>query len=261
MKQVQAHPRIRLLYVATGVSWLLLLSSWIGFQVHGLEGAVGQRAVRMAILQLSFVEVVLIAVSMPLYALHRMTSFEHREAESAYYTTMRALLRSGSVGFVLVGTSFVGLGIAGSLLGGTAFTRVLASQGVLLGFVLAVASCAVLMTRWKSNVVDAAGVVYALVIACVAGLILLGPVESAIGSDGLVQSALVVNPFVGVASALEFDLMRSEWLYRISPLARRGFEYPSPYAAAGVYALGAALFSFGAVLKRRSPDVHSYREF
>ena len=258
MKQVQESSRSRLLYGVTAVSWLLLILSWIGLQAYGMEGAIGQRAVRMAILQLSFLEVVLIAVSMPLHALHRMRSFEHRDPEPACNAIVRALFRAGSVGFVFVGTSIVGLGLSGVLLGGLAFTSVLASQGVLAGFVLVVASCAVLMSHWHANVVDAAGVVYALVLACVAGLILLGPVDSAIGSEGLVQSALVANPFVGVASALEFDLMRSEWLYRISPLARRGFRYPSPYAAAGVYAIATALFFFGAVWKYRSPDDHRY---
>ena len=257
MKRLNERGRVGLAWGATGVLWLLVVSLWIGFRVYGAEGVLEQRAVRMAILQLSFVEAALIALSVPLFALNIKT-FESRELMNGFSGTARAIVWSASLGLVLVGSSLVGLSMAGALWGGMAFTSVLASQWVLCGFVLAIASGAVLVTRWSANVVDAAGVVYGLVAACVAGLILIGPVASAVGSNGLVQSALVVNPFVGVASALEFDLLRSEWLYRISPVARRGFQYPSPYAATAVYAFGTALFALGATRKRR-PAGHGYR--
>ena len=123
---------------------------------------------------------------------------------------------------------------------------VIASQAVLAGFVLAVASLSVFLMRSFRNAVDVAGLVYVTVVVCVAGLVFVGPIVSSTGGDGVVRAAIVVNPFVGVASALEFDLLRSEWVYRISPLGRRGLEYPSPYSVLGVYSFGTIMFLFGA---------------
>jgi hypothetical protein len=51
----------------------------------------------------------------------------------------------------------------------------------------------------------------------------------------VVNAALLASPIVSTASAANVDLLRTDLLYRISPLAHGRFEYPLWYSALAVY--------------------------
>jgi hypothetical protein len=59
----------------------------------------------------------------------------------------------------------------------------------------------------------------------------------------LIQSTLLINPFVGVASALKFDILRTNPLYHICPIGQLRFQYPSCWSIAS-YNLLLALVIF-----------------
>ncbi len=63
----------------------------------------------------------------------------------------------------------------------------------------------------------------------------------------LIQFSLLINPFVGVASVLKFDILRTELLYHICPISQLRFQYPSFWAAAS-YHLIVALLIFWRVI-------------
>jgi hypothetical protein len=70
----------------------------------------------------------------------------------------------------------------------------------------------------------------------------------------MVTPALTINPLVGVASVFQFDIFRTEELYRISPLARRQFAYPSAGVTAMLHVFAAAsLVACTALAGRRLP--------
>lgn len=48
----------------------------------------------------------------------------------------------------------------------------------------------------------------------------------------LIQASLLINPFVGVASALGFDVLRSDPFYQICPIGQLRFQYPSCWSVA-----------------------------
>ena len=62
-------------------------------------------------------------------------------------------------------------------------------------------------------------------------------IEATPNASFLIQPSLVVNPFVGLASAMEFDLLRAEPFYQICPIGQRKFDYPSGWTVASVHLL------------------------
>ena len=48
----------------------------------------------------------------------------------------------------------------------------------------------------------------------------------------LIQSSLLINPFVGVASAINFDILRTDPFYQICPIGQLRFQYPSCWSVA-----------------------------
>jgi hypothetical protein len=66
----------------------------------------------------------------------------------------------------------------------------------------------------------------------------IGPaIESTTHASALIPGSLLINPFVGMASALRFDIFRVEPFYQISPIGQRRFNYPSWYSVASLYLL------------------------
>lgn len=75
---------------------------------------------------------------------------------------------------------------------------------------------------------SAAAVAYLMVLIMLAAPLAIGPaVARRPGAEGVINVALVTSPITSLAAALEFDLMRSEIVYRLSPIGQRRFRYPT----------------------------------
>lgn len=90
------------------------------------------------------------------------------------------------------------------------------------------------------DVHDAAAATYLLLALAIGGVVIAGPALVRISNaDSAIAVLLVTNPMVAMASATSFDLLRTEALYRSSPIGQRLFEYPSWQSAAALYGLAA----------------------
>jgi hypothetical protein len=81
---------------------------------------------------------------------------------------------------------------------------------------------------------DAAAVSTSAALLAAVGLVAAGPIAVDLPT-GLVNLALSASPIVSTASAANVDLLRTDLLYRISPLAHQRFEYPSWYSGLAWY--------------------------
>lgn len=118
-----------------------------------------------------------------------------------------------------------------------------ASARLLLAAIAALAGAAAwLASRVWRDVYDAAAVVYLAMVLAVGGVVIAAPLLARLSNaDTLIGALLAANPLVAMASATGFDVMRTEWLYRATPIGQRLFAYPSWYAAASLYAAAAAI--------------------
>jgi len=66
------------------------------------------------------------------------------------------------------------------------------------------------------------------------GVFAAGPLATDLPT-GVVNAALLASPIVSAASAADIDLLRTDVLYRISPLAHGRFDYPSWYSPLVLY--------------------------
>ena len=66
------------------------------------------------------------------------------------------------------------------------------------------------------------------------GIFAAGPLAANLPTP-VVNAALMASPIVSAASAADVDLLRTDLLYRISPLAHGRFDYPSWFAPLAVY--------------------------
>jgi hypothetical protein len=74
------------------------------------------------------------------------------------------------------------------------------------------------------------------------GLFLLGDIAATLTLTAI-NMLLLANPLVAVGSAARIDIFHTPWLYDVSPIAHRDFQYPAWPAAAALYAcVGAATF-------------------
>ena len=69
------------------------------------------------------------------------------------------------------------------------------------------------------------------------------------------NAALLANPIVAVASAANIDLLRFEFLYQVSPIVHRTFDYPTWYLAVACFSAAALLATAGAAHARRLEGV------
>ena len=81
---------------------------------------------------------------------------------------------------------------------------------------------------------DAAAVSAGTALVAALGLFAAGPMAADLPTP-IVNAALSANPIVAAASAADVDLLRTDLLYRLSPLAHRSFDYPSWYFPLAVY--------------------------
>lgn len=102
------------------------------------------------------------------------------------------------------------------------------------------------------DLVSAVALALLVTVLVCAGPVWLGPVIDATPDASLlIQPALAVNPFVGMASAMEFDLFRAEPFYQICPIGQRKFEYPSCWTVASVQLLASLPLFWRCVVRIR----------
>jgi hypothetical protein len=118
------------------------------------------------------------------------------------------------------------------------------------------AICALALGSYVSlvcrDLVSAVALALLVTVLVCAGPVWLGPVIDATPhASFLIQPALAVNPFVGMASAMEFDLFRAEPFYQICPIGQRKFDYPSCWTVASVQMLASLPLFWRSVVRIR----------
>ena len=98
----------------------------------------------------------------------------------------------------------------------------------------------------------ACSVAAALIATC--GLFSLGSLSADLPTP-VVNAALLANPIVAVASAADIDLLRFEFLYQISPIAHRRFDYPAWYLAVACFSSVSLIAAAGVARARRFGDL------
>jgi hypothetical protein len=94
------------------------------------------------------------------------------------------------------------------------------------------------------NRFSAAGFVLLIVVLVCAEPIWFGPILNSYPDAAfLIQASLLINPVVNVASALHFDILRTDPFYQICPIGQLKFYYPS-YWSAALFNLSIALAIF-----------------
>ena len=94
------------------------------------------------------------------------------------------------------------------------------------------------------NAHSAAGYALLIVIIICTQPLWFAPVINATSNASfLIQSSLIINPFVGIASAIDFDIFRTSPLYEICPIGQRKFHYPF-YGFVALFCVSASLVLF-----------------
>jgi hypothetical protein len=137
-------------------------------------------------------------------------------------------------------------------LSGLFFRNFIGSPPVIIVFktfliVLSIALPALLLGFYTSiickNTLSAAGLALFIIILICTEPIWFGPVISKADMPSLIQGSLLINPFVSVASSLNFDILRVDPLYEICPIGQLRFQYPA-YWLAVLFNLSMALVIF-----------------
>lgn len=157
----------------------------------------------------------------------------------------------GSVVFPLLITAIFSLvpGVAAlvvkGLFGGVPALDVIRASAAVVSIAIGAAAVGCYCSVRCDNMFSSAGLALLFVILLIFEPIWLGPL---IGSASfLIQPSLLINPFVGLASAMDFDLFRTEPLYQICPIGQRRFDYPSWWSVAAVYVSMTLLFFWRSV--------------
>ena len=91
-----------------------------------------------------------------------------------------------------------------------------------------------------------------LSIICVFALFTLnGPIRRMENPRPLIEAALLINPVVGVCSALNKDILRVPWIYSRTEAPEYAFEYPPSSATAGVLTLMALAAQIASSIRLR----------
>jgi hypothetical protein len=138
----------------------------------------------------------------------------------------------------------IGAPFAGGLLSAAAM---LWACGIALAF----------LGAWSSSVfadpLDAAAFGLAAAVGAAGGALIFGPVLAA-APTGVINAALMVSPVVAVASAASIDLLRTDALYQLSPLAHVRFDYPPWLTTFGCYVAVASVFLGGLLVNLNRLD-------
>jgi hypothetical protein len=122
--------------------------------------------------------------------------------------------------------------------------------------ILSIAICALAIgfccsVLFKDHVSAAAAALFVILLVCTEP-IWFGPVIDATSDASfLIQPSLMINPIAGLASALDFDILRTEPFYTICPIGQRRFSYPLWYTATLFYLLVSLLVFWGIAFRIR----------
>jgi hypothetical protein len=121
---------------------------------------------------------------------------------------------------------------------------------------LALASAGALAAGWFEEPLDAGALSLALALAGSLGILGAGTLVDLL-PDTLVEWAVATNPLLAVSSAAHIDVMRTDTLYQISPLAHVQVPVPGWPATAALYVAVAAACAaaLGLVYSRIAPEL------
>lgn len=105
---------------------------------------------------------------------------------------------------------------------------------------LALAAWGAVCGRWFRNVLDAAGVSLLTTLVAAGGLLVGGSLSADLPRS-LVAAGLIASPLFAAASAAQIDLLHSDLLYQISPLAHVQIAYPTWTVATACYLVAAGV--------------------
>lgn len=100
--------------------------------------------------------------------------------------------------------------------------------------ILALAGIGALCRAACDDALDAIGASVVAGVAAAFGVFALGAFAADMPTS-LLNLLLAANPVVAVASAADIDLFRGAFLYQLSPIAHREFQYPAWQWAAAIY--------------------------
>jgi hypothetical protein len=123
--------------------------------------------------------------------------------------------------------------------GRTALPLVAMSHATLGAAVIALAALGAALASRVGDPLDAAGLGVCLAACLAIGVLVAGPRVGDLPTP-VVNASLLASPLVATAASVNFDILRSDILAHLSPIAHRRFDYPTWYASSLVY-LGAAL--------------------
>lgn len=210
-------------------------------------------ALRAAIL----LRAALIALAVPALALPALATERGQGLVALYLGRWRAptlLLAKSALPAAAAGLAIAGSGLplwarAGTL-GAPPFAALARAELVLTTFALAALALGLLCSTLIADLSAAAAVVYAAVALTLVAPVLGGPLlERLPDAQGAIQATLASSPVIAVASALDFDILRTETLYRLSPIGQRRFTYPSAESLSLLF-LAFALLAYAAAAWR-----------
>ena len=154
-----------------------------------------------------------------------------------------AAIRQLTIAVLLLATSsFLLMAAALGPRDATSVTFIATSHATLGAVALALAAFGALCGASFADELDAAACAVLLAVLTGGGLLVAG---AAVGQlpRPMIDAALAASPFVAITSAAHIDIIRTDALYSISPLAHLQVKYPAWDAACGWY-LGVALLCF-----------------
>ena len=152
---------------------------------------------------------------------------------------------------------FAGVSLVMSILGGAPppgnLWSVTAAHVAMAAGAMGLAAFGALCERLFRNPLDAGATSVTAAAATGVGILIAGPFTADIPRP-VIDGALLASPLVTTATAAGIDILRTDVLYRVSPLAHVGTEYSEWPVATAVYFLFTVVCVAGVVLvKRRRP--------
>jgi hypothetical protein len=137
---------------------------------------------------------------------------------------------------------------------GLPFGEVIASRVVLFSLIGALSALGFSLGMFLRGIPLGLVVSFLLTVLLSAQILLAGPfLEGFSGPDGfdkLIYGLMLTNGYAGIASAFGLDMMRSGWLYEVSPIGMYRFNYP-PWYAVSLFYMGLAVIGMGWGLQRK----------
>ena len=133
------------------------------------------------------------------------------------------------------------------------------SHATLAAVAAALTTWGALCGAWSRHPLDAAGVSLLTTLLATVGLLVSGTIAGDLPRP-FIAAGLTASPLVAVASAGHIDLLHSDLLYQISPLAHIQINYPTWTLAVACYLAVAGVFMLGfTVATNRRIPMSSHR--